>query len=95
VGSGAARTREANGWVAATTIMVASAAGMGGGEFGPLLPRPARRTRICSRAAAKPMCPEIARPVVFTLPAQIADIAYQNKTVLYDLLFKAPDDRLP
>jgi hypothetical protein len=27
--------------------------------------------------------------VVFTLPAQIADIAYQNKAVLYDLLFKA------
>jgi Putative transposase/Transposase zinc-binding domain len=25
--------------------------------------------------------------VVFTLPAQIADIAYQNKTVIYDLLF--------
>jgi predicted Zn-ribbon and HTH transcriptional regulator len=27
--------------------------------------------------------------VVFTLPAAIADIAYQNKAVLYDLLFKA------
>jgi hypothetical protein len=27
--------------------------------------------------------------VVFTLPAAIADIAYQNKTVIYDLLFKA------
>jgi Putative transposase/Transposase zinc-binding domain len=27
--------------------------------------------------------------VVFTLPAQIADIAYQNKAVIYDLLFKA------
>ncbi len=27
--------------------------------------------------------------VVYTLPAQIADIAYQNKTVIYDLLFKA------
>src|SRR5919109_2698075 len=26
--------------------------------------------------------------VVFTLPAAIADIAYQNKAVLYDLLFK-------
>ena len=26
--------------------------------------------------------------VVFTLPAQIADIAYQNKTVIYDLLLK-------
>src|SRR5688572_27393327 len=27
--------------------------------------------------------------VVFTLPAAIADIAYQNKAVLYDILFKA------
>jgi len=27
--------------------------------------------------------------IVFTLPASIADIAYQNKAVIYDLLFKA------
>ena len=27
--------------------------------------------------------------VVFTLPARIGDIAYQNKAVIYDLLFKA------
>ena len=27
--------------------------------------------------------------VVFTLPSKIADIAYQNKAVIYDLLFKA------
>ena len=27
--------------------------------------------------------------VVFTLPGPIADIAYQNKAVIYDLLFKA------
>ncbi len=27
--------------------------------------------------------------VVFTLPAAIADIAYQNKAVVYDILFKA------
>jgi hypothetical protein len=27
--------------------------------------------------------------VVFTLPAKIADMAYQNKAVIYDLLFKA------
>ena len=27
--------------------------------------------------------------VVYTLPAEIADIAYQNKAVIYDLLFKA------
>jgi hypothetical protein len=28
--------------------------------------------------------------VVFTLPAAIADIAYQNKAVVYDLLLKPP-----
>jgi hypothetical protein len=30
--------------------------------------------------------------LVFTLPAPIADIAYQNKAVIYDLLFKAAAD---
>jgi transposase len=28
--------------------------------------------------------------IVFTLPGRIADIAYQNKAVIYDLLFKPP-----
>ena len=32
--------------------------------------------------------------VVFTLPAQIADIAYQNKAVIYDLLFKVSAETL-
>jgi hypothetical protein len=32
--------------------------------------------------------------VVFTLPARIAAIAYQNKTVIYDLLFKASSETL-
>jgi hypothetical protein len=32
--------------------------------------------------------------VVFTLPAAIGDIAYQNKTVIYDLLFKASAETL-
>src|SRR6202051_2702537 len=32
--------------------------------------------------------------VVFTLPAAIADIACQNKTVIYDLLFKASAETL-
>jgi ssDNA-binding Zn-finger/Zn-ribbon topoisomerase 1 len=32
--------------------------------------------------------------VVFTLPAQIADIAYQNKDVIYGLLFKASAETL-
>jgi hypothetical protein len=29
---------------------------------------------------------------VFTLPAAISDIAYQNKAVIYDLLFKASSE---
>ena len=32
--------------------------------------------------------------VVFSLPAPVADIAYQNKAVLYDLLFKAAAETL-
>ena len=32
--------------------------------------------------------------VVFTLPAAIADTAYQNKAVIYDLLFKASSETL-
>ena len=32
--------------------------------------------------------------MVFTLPAAIADIAYQNKAVIYDLLFRASADTL-
>ena len=32
--------------------------------------------------------------VVFTLLAQIADIAYHNKAVIYDLLFKASAETL-
>ena len=32
--------------------------------------------------------------VVFTLPAAIADIAFQNKAVVYDLLFKAASETL-
>jgi Putative transposase len=32
--------------------------------------------------------------VVFTLPAAIADIAWQNKAVVYDLLFRAASDTM-
>ena len=32
--------------------------------------------------------------VVFTLPAPIADIAYYNKAILYDILFKAAAETL-
>jgi Putative transposase/Transposase zinc-binding domain len=33
--------------------------------------------------------------VVFTLPAAIVDIAYQNKAVIYDLLFEASSETMP
>ena len=32
--------------------------------------------------------------VVFSLPSQIAEIAYQNKAVIYDLLFKASSETM-
>jgi hypothetical protein len=32
--------------------------------------------------------------LVFTLPGPIADIAYQNKAVIYDLLFKASSEAM-
>ena len=32
--------------------------------------------------------------VVFTLPAEVADIAWQNKAVVYDLLFRAASDTM-
>jgi Putative transposase/Transposase zinc-binding domain len=32
--------------------------------------------------------------VVFTLPAEIAEVAYQNKTVVYDLLFQAASETM-
>ena len=32
--------------------------------------------------------------VVFTVPAQISGIAYQNKAVIYDILFKASSETM-
>lgn len=32
--------------------------------------------------------------VVFTLPNEVADIAFQNKAVVYDLLFRAAADTM-
>jgi hypothetical protein len=56
----------------------------------------------CQGAAAKQWLAERAAEllpvpyfhVVFTLPAAVADIAYQNKAVIYDLLFKASAETL-
>ena len=47
------------------------------------------RRRNGSPSARPSCCPCRYYHVVFTLPAQIADIAYQNKAVIYDLLFTA------
>ena len=66
-----------------------------------LLPQPAlpevpgrRRARNGSPRARPSCCPCRTIHVVFTLPAPIADIAYQNKAVVYDLLFKAAAETL-
>src|SRR6266702_2403640 len=56
----------------------------------------------CQGAAAKEwlaareadLLPVLYYRVVFTLPAAIADIAYQNKAVIYDILFKASAETL-
>src|SRR6516165_82411 len=47
----------------------------------------AAREWLAAREAELPPVPYFHQ--VFTLPAQIADIAYQNKAAIYDLLFKA------
>jgi hypothetical protein len=56
----------------------------------------------CQGAAAKEwlaareaeLLPEPYYHVVFTLPARISDIAYQNKAAIYDILFKASAETL-
>src|ERR1700726_1083961 len=61
-----------------------------------------RHCRKCQSAAAREwlaereaeLLPVPYYHVVFTLPARIADIAYQNKAVIYDLLFKASSETM-
>jgi hypothetical protein len=53
---------------------------------------PAERTLVAAREAD--LLPVPYYHVVFTLPAAIADIAYQNKAVVYDLLFKVSAETL-
>jgi hypothetical protein len=61
-----------------------------------------RHCRKCQGAAAREwlaereaeLLPVPYYHVVFTLPAAIADIAYQNKAVIYDLLFKASSETM-
>ena len=52
----------------------------------------AARERLAEREAE--LLPVPYYHVVFTLPARIADIAYQNKAVIYDLLFKASSETM-
>ena len=56
------------------------------------MPGPAAKEWLAEREAE--LLPVPYFHVVFTLPAQIADIAYQNKAVIYDLLFKASAEAL-
>ena len=49
----------------------------------------AAAARDWMEARAAELLPVAYFHVVFTLPAEVADIAYQNKRVVYDLLFKA------
>src|SRR6266851_799232 len=52
-----------------------------------------RRRRIGSPREAD-LLPVDYFHVIFTLPAEIAPIAYQNKAVVYDLLFRAAAETL-
>jgi len=55
---------------------------------------PGRRREAMARRAPSPPAAGPYYHVVFTLPAPIANIAYQNKAVIYDLLFKASTETL-
>ena len=55
--------------------------------MGPKCQGPAARDWLGARRAE--LLPVPYTHVVFTLPARVADIAYRNKAVIYDLLFKA------
>jgi len=54
----------------------------------------ARRRRIGSPRARPICCRSTTSTLIFTLPAEIAPIAYQNKAVVYDLLFRATAETL-
>ena len=49
---------------------------------------------LADHQAEPPPCPRLYFHVVFTLPRPIADIAYQNKAVVYDLLLKTAAETL-
>ena len=54
----------------------------------------AQRRKIGLRPAKPICCRSAISTVVFTLPAEISPIAYQNKTVVYDLLFRTAAETL-
>jgi hypothetical protein len=56
------------------------------------VPGAAARTWLAAREAD--LLPVGYFHVVFTVPAEIADIAWQNKAVVYDLLFRAAADTM-
>ena len=71
---------------------------MGGAHWLPQPPLPevprCSRQGVAGRARGRAAARAGTYHVVFTLPAAIADIASQNKAVLYDLLFKASAETL-
>jgi hypothetical protein len=64
------------------------------------LPQPAlpevpgrRRAHLAGRARSRPAAVGHFH-AVFTLPAEVADIAAQNKAIVYDLLFRAASETM-
>jgi hypothetical protein len=76
----------------------ARTAGTGGSPTTPAATGTAPSARALRRALAgereADLLPVGYFHVVFTLPAEIADIAFQNKAVVYDLLFKAASETM-
>jgi hypothetical protein len=52
----------------------------------------AARTWLAEREAD--LLPVVYFHVVFTLPAEVADVAFHNKALIYDLLFKAASETM-
>ena len=77
-------------WRAARTVRTPSSPITAGNRHCPKCQGAAAKQWLAEREAEVLPVPYF--HVVFTLPAPVADIAYQNKAVIYDLLFKAAAD---
>ena len=65
---------------------------MAPGQLRPKCQGAAARTWLAEREAD--LLPVGYFRVVFTLPAEVADIAWQNKAAVYDLLFRAASETM-